>query len=298
MSASPPTESPPWGRYAFLGTAVVPIEEASVSVLDRGLLRGEGVFEALRTYAGVPFAVRRHLDRMEESARTTLLALPERMILRRAVEETAAANDFLAGGFETRIQLTVTAGPGGPGPDPFGDPDPTVIAIATRLPTVVDDTPLTALTLPWMRHESAVLTGVKPTSYLDHLVGKKWARQNGADEGVWTNSRGQITEATGANLFVVREGAVVTPPLEAGLLAGVTRDLVLDRCRERGVPVLVTPLTREDVLSADECFITSTPREAVAISTLDGTPIGTGERPVFSGVVADFRRWAPAHPDP
>lgn len=302
MSVTGPTEThsqlPPWGPYAFVGTELVPTEQATVSVLDRGLLRGEGVFEALRTYGGVPFAVSRHLRRMVSSASATLLDLPDQAVLRRSISEITQANDFLSDGFETRVQLTVTAGPGGPGPDPYGNPEPTLIALATRLPLVTDDSPIAAVTLPWMRHESAVLTGVKPTSYLDHLVGKKWARRQGADEGLWTNSRGHITEATGANLFVVLSGVLVTPPLEAGLLAGVTRDLILDRCRVRGVPTEITPLMREDLLSADECFITSTPKEAVAVASLDGEPIGSGDRPILHGIVEDFRSWAPSNLDP
>lgn len=284
----------PWGDYAFVGDRLVPIAQASVSVLDRGLLRGEGVFEALRTYRGKPFAVRRHLDRMEASAKTTLVRLPDRSLLCRAVTEVVEANGFL----ESRIQLTVTSGPGGPGPDPVGDPEPTTIAIATPLSAVSVDDPIRVITLPWMRHEGAVLTGVKPISYLDHMVGRRWARLQGVDDGIWTNSLGQVTEATGANLFIVTDGVVVTPPLEEGLLAGVTRDLLLLRCGERGVPVEIRPLTVDDVLTADECFVTSSPREAIAVCELDGKSIGKGERPVLTGIIEDFRAWAPEHIDP
>lgn len=284
----------PWGRWVFLDDRVVAVEDASVSVLDRGLLRGEGVFEGLRTYRGVPFAVSRHLARMHHSADNCDVRLPSDDLLRRAVHDVIDANGFS----ETRVQLTVTSGPGGPGIESWGDPAPTLLAIASELRPPVGDGTVTAVTLPWIRHESAALTGLKPTSYLDHVVGKKWAMRNGADEGIWTNSSGHVTEATGSNLFVVRDGTVLTPPLDAGLLAGVTRDLLMQRCVAGGVPLDEVMLTRDDVLGADEVFLTASSREAVAVRSVDGQPIGTGATPVLDRLLADFRAWVLTHPDP
>ncbi len=292
-AAAGDTDSP-LGRFVWLNGSIVPTAEAKVSVLDRGLLRGEGVFETMRTYGGALFAAGRHLARMQMSADAAGVRLPPPEVLREAVSAAVAANGFP----ESRVQLTVTSGPGGPTPDPIGHPEPTLVVIVLPLGSQTARPVVTAVTLPWIRHESAALTGVKPTSYLDHLVGHKWAHQQGADEGLWRNSAGEVTEATGSNLFVVRGGVVLTPPLSAGLLPGVTRDLVLERCRARKVPAEETTLAVPDVAAADECFLTSTTKEAVAVASLDGHPVGTGHRPVLDALVADWHEWAPRHLEP
>jgi branched-chain amino acid aminotransferase len=282
------------GPWTWLGTGLVPTAEARVSVLDRGLLRGEGVFETLRTYAGRPFAVTRHLARMSASAAAAGVRLPEQARMRTAIEAVADANRFPA----ARLQVTVTGGPGGPAPDPIGDPEPTLIVLAGPLPAT-EAVSVTAGVLPWVRHEGAALTGVKPTSYLDHLVGHKWARANGYDEGLWRNGAGQITEATGSNIFVVdAAGTVVTPPVSAGLLPGVTRDLILARCAARRVPTAERALEVADLYGAAECFLTSTTKEAVAVVAVDDKPIGNGTYPVLDAILADWRRWVLDNPDP
>lgn len=281
------------GDYVVLDGDVVPTAEAKISVLDRGLLRGEGVFETVRTYAGVPFAVSRHLERMHLSAAAAGIRLPPDADLVAAIDDACRANGFA----ETRVHLTVTSGPGGPAPDPMGDVEPTTIALAGELRDPDGTAEVTAVTLPWVRHEGAALTGVKPTSYLDHLIGHKWAHGHGADEGLWRNGAGDVTEATGSNLFVVRGGVVATPPVSAGLLPGVTRDLVLERCRARGVAVEERTLTVADVVGADECFLTSTTKEAVAVVRVDGERIGDASHPIVDAIVADWREWAPAHPE-
>ena len=203
-AAAGDTDSP-LGRFVWLNGSIVPTAEAKVSVLDRGLLRGEGVFETMRTYGGALFAAGRHLARMQMSADAAGVRLPPPEVLREAVSAAVAANGFP----ESRVQLTVTSGPGGPTPDPIGHPEPTLVVIVLPLGSQTARPVVTAVTLPWIRHESAALTGVKPTSYLDHLVGHKWAHQQGADEGLWRNSAGEVTEATGSNLFVVRGGVVL-----------------------------------------------------------------------------------------
>jgi len=282
------------GDHVVLDGDVLPVGEARISVLDRGLLRGEGVFETVRTYGGVPFAVGRHLARMHKSAAAAGIRLPDDEVLRASILLVCEANGFA----ETRVHLTVTGGPGGPAPDPMGDVSPTTIALAGEVVDPDGVGEVTAVTLPWDRHQGAALTGVKPTSYLDHLIGHKWAHQQGADEGLWRNGDGDVTEATGSNLFAVVDGAVVTPPVEAGLLPGVTRDLVLERCRARGVPAREHTLHLEDVYGAQELFLTSTTKEAVAVTSVDGRDVGDGSHPVTDAVVADWRSWAPRHTEP
>ncbi len=280
--------------FAVVDGAVVPTEKATVSVLDRGLLRGEGVFETLRSYESVPFALSRHIARMRMSADATGIRLPDDQTLRDAVTAANNANELT----NARFQLTVTGGSGGPAPDPIGRPEPTTIVIMSKIPPQPAVSSVSAVTLPWVRHEGAALTGVKPTSYLDHLVGYRWAHDNGADEGLWRNSANEFTEATGSNLFAVIGGVVVTPPPESGLLPGITRNLMIERCASRGITVEERPLTDDDIHTADECFLTSTTKEAVSIASIDGFTIGGGSRDFVDALLDDWEQWVVSNPDP
>jgi len=290
------------GQQIYLHDRLVPIRDAKISVLDRGLLRGEGVFETLRTYNRIPFAITRHLDRMEMSAKASGIPLPPRAHISEGIRVICETAEFP----ETRVHVTVTAGPGGPAPDPIGNPAPTFIVIAGSLSPALPEATgrtgekrgLRAVTLPWVRHENAALTGVKPTSYLDHLIGHKWAQQQEADEGIWTNSTKDVTEATGSNLFIVHNGTIFTPPIEAGLLPGVTRNLILERCIARGIPTLERRLRLSDVFEATECFLTSSTKEATPVMELNRQKIGDGTHPVTDAILEDWRSWAPAHLDP
>lgn len=242
----------------WLNGKLVDDADAAVPALDHGLTVGDGVFESLRTYRGEPFAVRRHLDRLERSAKGLGIGVPPRQHLEQAIREVVAA----AGSGDWRVRLTVT---GGPGPLGSGRTEgmPTVIAAVSELEPVPPTTAV--ITVPWVRNERSPLAGLKTTSYAENVVALARARESGASEALLANTQGELCEGTGTNVFLVHDGRLVTPPLSSGCLAGVTRELVLEICEgdEERVPF-------DALAQADEVFITSSIREVQAVELLDG----------------------------
>ena len=257
---------------------VVAADAASVSVFDHGLVVGDAAFETLVVIDGTAFAATRHIRRLH----TTLAALavdpPSEQILRQAMEQVIAANDIDRG----RLRLTVTAGLG---PMGSGAPSgPTSIIAATG---PLADTPVPAVvTAPWTRNERGALAGLKTTSYAENVRALRWAKERGASEAIFANTKGELCEGTGTNVFVVVDGQVQTPPLRSGCLAGITRELVLEVADAAEVDL---PL---DVLrSADEVFLTSTTRDIQGITSIDDRrldvgPITSAVADAFAGLVA------------
>jgi branched-chain amino acid aminotransferase len=234
---------------------------ATVSAFDHGLTVGDGVFETLRVYAGVPFALCRHLDRLGASAAGLGLGLPSRSVLEAAVAEVLEA----AGLADARLRLTVTGGPAPLGSG-RGTAGPTLIVAAAAL----EPFPPTAAVAvaPWPRNERSPLSGYKTTSYAENVVALLHAQRAGAGEAVFANTRGELCEGTGSNVVVARDGRLVTPPLSSGCLAGVTRALVLEVC-----DVVEAAMPAAALAGADEAFLTSTTREIQPIATVDGQPL-------------------------
>lgn len=257
--------------------------DAAVPALDHGLTVGDGVFETLRTYGGEPLAARRHLDRLERSAKGLGIAVPTRELLGRAVREVVAA----AGTADHRVRLTVT---GGPGPLGSGRSDgtPTVIAAVSALEPVPPTT--SVITVPWVRNERSPLAGLKTTSYAENVVALARAKESGASEALLANTRGELCEGTGTNVFVVIDGRLVTPPLSSGCLAGIARELVLEVCN-----VVEQPIPFEALAQADEVFVTSSIREVQAVGQLDGRqldapgPLTSAARDAYRALVARTR---------
>ena len=263
------TEPPVW-----VGGELVAADAAWIPALDHGVTVGDGVFETMRVYDGIAFALRRHLDRLERSAAGLGLGLPERSLLRQAVEEVVAASGQLDG----RVRLTVTAGPG-----PLGSGrtagDATVIAAVAPLEPV---SPTTAvITVPWVRNERSPLAGLKSTSYAENVVALARAKEAGASEALFANTVGDLCEGTGTNVFVVLDGRLVTPPLPSGCLAGITRELVLEvvDAEERSVPFTA-------LAEAQEIFLTSSTREVQAVTDVDGRALAAG--PITAEAAAAF----------
>ncbi|MCU1374316.1 MAG: pabC, partial [Actinomycetia bacterium] len=195
--------------------------DASVPALDHGMTVGDGVFETLRIYGGVPFAADRHLDRLARSGAGLGLDLPDRALLERALAEVVAAGGLSDG----RVRLTVTAGAGPLGSARIAGACTVVAAVAPLDPA----SPTTdAITVPWVRNERSPLAGLKTTSYAENVVALARAKAAGASEALFANTRDELCEGTGTNVFVVVGGALLTPPLSSGCLAGVTRELVLE----------------------------------------------------------------------
>jgi branched-chain amino acid aminotransferase len=255
--------------------------EARVSPFDHGLLVGDGVFETMRVYDGVPFAWRRHCDRLVRSAAGLRLATPDRAELRDAADAVLAANGLREG----RVRITVTGGPSPLGSE-RGTGPPTVVVAASPLrpwaPTVE------VVVVPWPRNERGAVAGLKTTSYAENVRALAFAHDHGASEAVFPNTRDELCEATGSNVFVVDGGVVRTPPESAGCLLGVTRALVLELCAELGVRADESPLPIGALAAADEAFLTSTVREVQPVAAVDGRALPAAPGPVTELLVAAF----------
>ena len=193
----------------------------AVSPLDHGFLVGDGVFETLKTVDGQPFALTRHLRRLEHSAAGLGLTLPSEDILRKAVDEVLAVSAAPTG----RLRITVTSG-AGPLGSARGEDPPTLVVTHTATTPWPPATRL--VTVPWARNERGATAGLKTTSYADNVVALRAAREQGGDEAIFTDTRGRICEGTGTNIFYVLNGHLTTPSLATGCLAGITRDLVIE----------------------------------------------------------------------
>lgn len=262
-----------------------------ISPLDHGLLTGDGVFETLRVYEGVPFAWRRHYERLVHSAGGLGLAVPHSDALRAAADAVLAANAL----HEARLRVTITGGEAPLGSERGAAP-PTVMVAASPLrpsPTATE-----VVTVPWSRNERGAMAGMKTISYAENVRALAYAREHGAGEAIFPNTRGELCEATGSNVFVVQADVLHTPPAEAGCLLGVTRALVLDLAAALGVPTEEAALPLEALHRADEAFLSSTTREVQAIAAVDGQPFAAAPGPVTSMLGAAFADLVRRDPDP
>jgi branched-chain amino acid aminotransferase len=272
--------------------------DAAISVFDHGFLYGEGIYETLRTYNGRPFLYDRHMRRLRRSAQMIVLDLPftdDELAAR--IQETMAAARL--GGAEAYIRVLVTRGIGELTYDPKATPAPSIVIIIK--PHV--DPPAEALEKgvkvclsPIMRnHPESVNPIIKSNNLLNNALAMQDALRRGGTEAIMRNYRGELTECTQSNFFIVKNGMALTPPIEAGLLPGITREFVFEVGKDAGVTVRDQVLHDADLLQADECFLTSTTKEIVPIVQVDDRNIGTGAPgPVTKKLLEAFRKraWA------
>lgn len=245
----------------WINGSIRPPEDAGVSWADHGLTVGDGVFETLKLRSGTPFAVRRHLDRLERSAVGMGLPVPDRSRIESAVTEVARA----WGGDLGRLRITLTGGDGPMGSDRSGsEPTLLLVAVASSEPAAVS----TVALVPWTRNERGALAGLKTTSYGENVVALAAAHAVGADEALCTNTVGALCEGTGSNVFAAIDGHVVTPSLRSGCLAGITRELVIESAAAHGLVIEEIDMTPEELLGADEVFLTSSIRDVQAVGRL------------------------------
>jgi branched-chain amino acid aminotransferase len=259
----------------WLNGRILEHTEARISVVDHGLLYGDGVFEGMRAYGGRMFRLDDHLRRFEVSARAIGLELPARDRLREIVLATVAAT----GAPEAYVRLVVTRGEGPLGLDPTTCPLPTVFCIADSVEIFSKDKTAAgvALVVSSLRRPGPDVLDprIKSLNYLNNVLAKLEARRQGADDALLLNARGEIAEATAANVFVARNDRLMTPPATDGALEGITRATVLELAPDLGLVAEERTLTRIDVLGADEAFLSGTGARIVPIRSLDGQPIGT-----------------------
>ncbi|HSW47277.1 MAG TPA: branched-chain-amino-acid transaminase [Phycisphaerae bacterium] len=286
------------GRFApdpnlklFLNGHIVPVAEASIGVFDHGLLYGDGVFEGIRSYGGKVFRLDQHLRRLEESARAIRLTLPmthDELVT--ATYDTLKANNITDG----YIRLVVTRGVGYLGLSPNRTECPSVFIIAGQIdlyPKELYEKGMAIISCSVIRnHPNAISPRIKSLNYLNNILAKIEALDAGVHEAVMYNHQGFVAECTGDNIFVIRWGTVMTPPVNAGGLEGVTRNAVIELIGKRHIPFKEANLTRHDLYVADECFLTGTAAEVIPVTKIDGRSLGTGEPgPITRQLIADFR---------
>ena len=265
--------------------------EAKISVFDHGLLYGDGIFEGIRFYNNRVFRLDEHIERLWSSARGIALDIPispAEMIA--ATMETIRQNDLHDG----YIRLLVTRGVGSLGLSPNSCRRPSVIIIAATIALYPEDCyrqGLTMITCATRRISPAALSPrIKSLNYLNNILAKIEAEDAGAAEGVMLNEQGYVAECTGDNLFVVKRGHIWTPPVNAGSLEGVTRQVVFELATQNQMPIGERDLTRYDIFTADECFLTGTAAEVIPAVQLDRRPVGTGQPgPLTLRLVEQFR---------
>lgn len=265
-------------RQVSINGKLVPQEQATVSVFDHGLLYGDGVFEGMRIYGGKVFRHEQHITRLYESARAICLEVPiSQQEMQAQVNATVKANKLEDG----YVRLIVTRGAGTLGLDPNRCSNPQVIVIADTIalyPQEYYDHGLELITSSVIRnHPAALSPRIKSLNYLNNILAKIEGLKAGCVEALMLNHKGEVAECTGDNLFLVKHGRLLTPPLDAGILEGITRNAVLELARDARMDVAETSLTKHDVYIADECFLTGSAAEVVPVVKVDDRVIGDGK---------------------
>jgi len=264
--------------------------DAKVSVFDHGFLYGDGVFEGIRAYNGRVFKLKEHIDRLYYSAKAILLEIPiSHAEMMRATVETIRANKLR----DCYVRLVVTRGNGTLGLNPRSCKKPSVIIIAGKIqvyPAELYAHGMEIVTVPTVRNlHSAVNPAIKSLNYLNNILAKIEANTAGVEEALMLNSEGFVTEGTADNVFIIKNGALCTPPLSAGALYGITRGTVIELAEKLGMKVTEPNLTRYDMFNADECFLTGTGAEIMPVIKIDGRVIGTGKPgPLTQKLVEDY----------
>jgi len=262
----------------WLHDRVVDEKEAKISVFDHALLYGDGVFEGIRVYGGKIFEFDAHLDRLYNSAKVIRLAIPmNKHALAEAVNETVKANNVVDG----YIRLIVTRGTGDLGLNPLICKGAGVIIIADSIqlyPEELYEKGLKVVSATTIRnHPLSLPPQIKSLNYLNNLLAKMEALDKGVSEAIMYNHEGYVAEATGDNVFIIKSGVVYTPPIQAGSLEGITRDIVMRLARAENIEVIEKNLVQFDLYVCDEFFLTGTAAEVIGIVEMDGRVIGDGK---------------------
>lgn len=263
-------------KYWIDGT-LYPKDEAKISVLDHGLLYGDGVFEGIRAYGGRVFRLDEHLARLWAGAKAIMLQIPMgREELKQAVLATLRANGLR----DAYIRLVVTRGVGDLGLDPRKCPRPSVIIITDAIslyPPELYEKGMEVVTVSTRKNiHEALSPNIKSLNYLNQILGRLEVNRVGAPEGIMLSHDGYVAEATADNIFVVLKGTLVTPPAIAGILVGITRNAVMELAAREGIPVEERLFIPHTLYNADECFLTGTGAEVVPVVRVDGRTIGGG----------------------
>ncbi|MGC6589974.1 branched-chain-amino-acid transaminase [Paenibacillus sp. Dod16] len=279
-------------QWIYLDGEFVTKENAKVSVFDHGFLYGDGIFEGIRIYNGNIFKCKEHLDRLYDSAKSIDLVIPLTYDeLLEAMAETIRRNDMRNG----YIRIVVSRGAGNLGLDPRRCPKPTVLIIVEQLAIYSEEAYLNGLKAVSVAQRrnipDALNPKIKSLNYLNNILVKIQSNFAGADEAIMMNAQGYVTEGSGDNIFIVKNGVVTTPPCYLGALEGITRQAIIDLCDKLGIKLKEEPFSMHDVYIADEVFFTGTAAEVIAAREIDGRMIGKGQAgPITLQLLEEFRK--------
>lgn len=278
-------------QWIYLDGQFVTKDQAKVSVFDHGFLYGDGIFEGIRIYNGNIFKCKEHLDRLYDSAKSIMLEIPlTYQEMEDALVETLRRNELRNG----YIRLVVSRGAGNLGLDPNRCPKASVIIIVEQLAIYSEEAykiGLKTVSVSTRRNiPDALNPKIKSLNYLNNILVKIQSNLSGAGEAIMLNAQGYVTEGSGDNIFIVKNGMITTPPCYLGALDGITRQAIIEICRKKGYSIQEQPFTLHDVYVADEVFLTGTAAEVIAVREVDGRIIGEGHAgPVTLKLLEEFR---------
>ncbi|MCM3700349.1 branched-chain-amino-acid transaminase [Paenibacillus macerans] len=278
-------------QVIYLDGQFVTKDEAKVSVFDHGFLYGDGIFEGIRIYNGNIFKCKEHLDRLYDSAKSIMLDIPlTYQEMEDALVETLRRNELRSG----YIRLIVSRGAGNLGLDPNRCPKATVVIIVEQLAIYAEEaykSGLKAVSVSTRRNvPDALNPKIKSLNYLNNVLVKIQSNLAGAGEAIMMNAQGYVTEGSGDNIFIIKNGVITTPPCYLGALEGITRQAIIEICERKGYKLKEEPFTLHDVYVADEVFLTGTAAEVIAVREVDGRVIGEGHAgPVTLKLLEEFR---------
>ena len=269
---------------------LVDADTPAVSAVDHGVTVGDGAFETAKIDRGAPFAVTRHLRRLDRTMAGLGLPPADHAQIHDGIRAVLDGEVIDFG----RLRFTVTGGKGPLGSDRL---DSALTHIVTAVAHERPEAQGSVVTVPWVRNERAATAGLKTTSDADNVIALAYAKERGAVEAIFANTRGELCEATGSNVFVVLDGTLRTPPLNSGCLAGITRELVLEWCREDGLDIVEEAMPLDVLEHADEVFLTSSIKDVFPVSAVDGRELGA-PGPVTSAAREVWARHAARGIDP
>ncbi|WMT40112.1 branched-chain-amino-acid transaminase [Paenibacillus sp. D2_2] len=278
-------------QWIYLDGEYVTKEKATVSVYDHGFLYGDGIFEGIRIYNGNIFKCKEHLDRLYDSAKSIMLEIPlSYKEMEEALVETLRRNEMRDG----YIRLIVSRGPGNLGLDPNRCAKASVIIIVEQLAIYSEEAyknGLKAVSVSTRRNiPDALNPKIKSLNYLNNILVKIQSNLAGAGEAIMMNAQGYVTEGSGDNIFIIKNGVITTPPCYLGALDGITRQAIIEICEKKGYKLKEEPFTMHDIYVADEVFLTGTAAEVIAVREVDGRIIGSGQAgPVTLKLLEEFR---------
>ncbi|HEY8620525.1 MAG TPA: aminotransferase class IV [Dermatophilaceae bacterium] len=278
------------GVRAWVNGELVDPAAPAIAAVDHGVTVGDGVFETCKVVDGVPFALQRHARRLDRSMAGLGLPAADHNIIDIGIKAVLAGEPIAYG----RLRYTVTGGVGPLGSDRDSSP---LTYIVTAGPQAVNPETGKLVVVPWTRNEHSATAGLKTTSYAENVVALAYAKERGGVEALFANSVGNLCECTGSNVFVVVDGEILTPDLTSGPLAGVTRDLVIEWCREDGLTVHAEPLPMSILTQAAEVFITSSVKDVMAVHAVDDHPV-VAPGPVTAQAAEIFARLSRERLDP